>query len=134
MEKEMLYEGKQNASSINLIEFNPQGAKADISLAGMVNGMVTGLIITTHNVLMKLDTTTEFSIKSIIFSNGEPVVVMGKGTGGVFDTNLNKKIEEDLTFQTPSQRLGYLNTTKGRSEGLFNLGTGEYSFKVYAIK
>jgi len=86
---------------------------------------------TMHDVLMKLDTTTEFSVKSIIFSNGEPVIVMGKGTGGVFDSNLNKKIEEDLVFQTPSPRLAYLNTTKGRSEGVFNLGTGVFSFKVY---
>jgi hypothetical protein len=37
-------------------------------------------------------------------------------------------------FQTPSQRLAYLNSTKGWSEGLYNLATGEYSFKVYAVK
>jgi hypothetical protein len=130
----MLYEGKQNTSSLSLKEFSQEGAKASINLAGKVSGKVTGLVITTHDVLMKLDTKTEFSIKSIIFSDGEPIIVMGKGTGGVFDSNLNKKIEEDLTFQTPSQRLGYLNTTKGRSEGLFNLATGEFSFKVYAVK
>ncbi len=134
MDKELLYEGKENTSSLSLTEFSPTGAKADINLAGKVNGKIMGLIITTHNVLMKLDTTTEFSIKSIIFSNGEPIIVMGKGTGGVFDANLNKKIDEDLTFMTMSKRLEYLNTTKGRSEGLFNLGTGEFSFKVYAVK
>jgi hypothetical protein len=45
-----------------------------------------------------------------------------------------QKIEENLTFQTPSKRLAYLNTTKGRSEGLYNFETGEYKFKVYAVK
>jgi len=32
MEKELLFEAKENASSINIKEFSPEGAKIDITL------------------------------------------------------------------------------------------------------
>ncbi len=134
MEKELLFEGKENHSSVDIREFSPQGARLDITLAGKVNGKVTGLISTTHNALMKPDGTGEADLRSIIFSNGEPVFVWGKATGKAVDPTPIQRIEENLTFQTPSQRLAYLNTTKGWSEGLYNFATGEYHFKVYAVK
>ncbi len=134
MEKELLFEGKENTSSINVREFSPQGARLDVTAAGKVSGKVTGLILTTHNALIKPDGTGEADLRYIIFSNGEPVFVWGKATGKVVDPTPIYRIEENLTFQTPSQRLAYLNTTKGWLEGLFNFGTGEYNFKVYAVK
>src|SRR5713226_161314 len=134
MEKELLFEGKENTSSINIREFSQQGGRLDVTLAGKINGKVTGLILTTHNALMKPDGTVEADIRSIIFSNGEPVFVWGKATGKGVDPTPIVRIEENLTFQTPSQRLAYLNTTKGWAEGLYNFATGEYHFKVYAVK
>ena len=134
MEKDSLFDGKENVSSANIREFSPQGAKFDITAAGKVSGKVSGLIMTTHNILMKPDGAGEADVRSIIFSNGEPIMVMGKATGKMVDPTPIQKIEENLTFQTPSQKLAYLNTTKGRSEGLFNMGKGEYNFKVYTVK
>ena len=134
MEKELLYEGKENTSSVNIKEFSPEGARLDITVVGKVSGKVTGFIMTTHNALMKPDGTGNADVRSIIFSNGEPIFVWGKATSKMVDPTPIEKIEENLTFQTPSQKLAYLNTTKGRSEGLYNFGTGEYSFKVYAVK
>jgi hypothetical protein len=134
MEKELLFEGKENISSVNIREFSPQGARLDITATGKVTGKVTGLIMTTHNALMKPDSTGEADVRSIIFSNGEPIFAFGKAMGKMVDPAPIQKIEENLTFQTPSQKLAYLNTTKGRSEGLYNIAKGEYSFKVYAVK
>ena len=134
MEKELLFEGKENTSSINIREFSAEGARLDITVVGKVSGKVKGLIMTTHNALMKPDGTGNADVRSIIFSNGEPIFVWGKATGKMVDPTPIEKIEENLTFQTPSQKLAYLNTTKGWSEALFNMGTGEYTFKVYAVK
>lgn len=134
MEKELLFEGKETTTSINIREFSPQGARLDVTLAGKVSGKVAGLILTTHNALMKPDGTVEADLRSVIFSNGEPVFVWGKATAKGVDPTPILRIEENVTFQTPSQRLAYLNNTKGWSEGLDNFGTGEYSFKVYAVK
>jgi hypothetical protein len=134
MEKELLFEAKVNTSSINIGEFSPQGARLDVTSSGQVSGKVNGFILTTHNALIKSDGTGEADIKYIIFSNGEPVFVTGKAAGKVVDPTPIYRIEENLTFQTPSQRLGYLNTTKGWLEGLYNFATGEYNFKVYAAK
>ena len=134
MEKELLFETKEKASSINIKEFSPEGAKIVINLTGKISGKLKGTIITTHGVLMKPDGTSKIDHRSVIFSNGEPIFVMGTGMGKIVNPAPVRDVEEDLTFQTPSQKLAYLNTTKGRSEGLFNMGTGEYSFKVYAVK
>lgn len=134
MEKGLLFEGKENTSSVNIKEFSPEGARLDITVVGKVSGKVTGLIMTTHNALMKPDGTGNADVRSIIFSNGEPIFVWGKATSKMVDLTPIEKIEENLPFQTPSKRLAYLNTTKGRAEALYNLGTGEYSFKVFAVK
>jgi hypothetical protein len=83
---------------------------------------------------MKPGGLSELDLRSIIFSNGEPIFVMGKATGKIVDPTPIGKIDGDLTFQTPSQKLAYLNTTKGRSEATYNLASGEYKFKVYTVK
>lgn len=75
MERELLFEGKENVSSINIKEFSAEGAKVDITLAGKISGKVTGLIMTTHNALMKPDGSGDVDLRSIIFTNGEPVFV-----------------------------------------------------------
>ncbi len=53
MEKELLFEGKENTSSVNIKEFTPAGVRLEITVAGKVSGKVTGQIMSTHNILMK---------------------------------------------------------------------------------
>jgi hypothetical protein len=134
MEKELLFEGKENTSSVNIKEFSPKGAMLDITLSGKISGKVTGIIMTTHNMLMKPDGTGEADLRSIIFSNGEPIFIMGKANGKIIDPAPIEKLEENLTFQTPSQKLAYLNTAKGWADATYNIATGEYTFKVYTVK
>ena len=134
MEKELLFEIKENTQAINLKEFSPEGAKLDIMVAGTVSGKVTGMIMTTHNALMKPDGTGNADVKSMIFSNGEAIMVTGKANGKMVDPTPIEKIEENLTFMTASKNLAYLNTTKGWADATYNLATGEYSAKVYALK
>lgn len=134
MEKELLFEGKETTMAINLKEFSPEGAKMDIMVAGKISGKITGQIMTTHNALMKPDGTGSADVRSMIFSNGESIMVMGKANGKMVDPAPIEKIEESLTFMTASKNLAYLNTTKGWADASYNLATGEYSFKVYAIK
>ncbi len=134
MEKELLYEGKENIHSVNIREFSPEGARFDITAGGKVSGKVSGLIMTTHNALMKPDGMGEADVKSMIFSNGEAIMVMGKANGKMVDPTPIQEIQENLTFMTMSKRLAYLNTTKGLSQGRYNIAKGEYDFKVYAVK
>jgi hypothetical protein len=46
---------------------------------------------------------------------------MGKASSKLIDPTPIGKIEANLTFQTPSQNLAYLNTTKGWSEATYPL-------------
>ncbi len=120
--------------AINLKEFNQEGAKLDIMVSGKVNGKIKGLIMTTHNALMKPDGTGSADVKSMIFSDGEGIMIMGKANGKMVDPTPIQQIEENWTFMTASQKFAYLNTTKGLAEATYNLATGEYSFKVCAVK
>ena len=133
-ELELLFEGKENTSSFRIKEFSPEGAKIEINLRGKISGKIEGLILSTHEILMKPDRTSEVGIRSIIFSKGEPIFAWGKDRGKIVDPTPTGKIEGKLTFQTPSQRLAHLNTTKGWTEALYNIATGEYTFKVYTQK
>jgi hypothetical protein len=134
MDKELLFEGKENTTSVNVREISPAGTRLDITVAGKVSGKVTGQIMSTHNILMKPGGTSELEVKSLIFSNGEPIFVMGKVTGKLVDPTPIGRIEGNLTIQTPSQKLAYLNTIKGWLEATYNMATGEYSFKIYVEK
>ena len=134
MEKEILFEGKENTSSVNIREFTPAGVRIDITVAGKISGKVVGQIMSTHNILMKPGGVSDLELKSIIFSNGEPVFVMGKANGKIVDPTPIGKIEGELQFQTPSQKLAFLNTAKGWTDATYNMATGEYTFKVYIVK
>jgi hypothetical protein len=134
LEKELLFEGKENTTSVKILEFSPQGVKLDITVAGKITGKISGQILSTHSILMKPGGISDLDLKSIIFSNGEAVMVMGKATGKLVDPTPIGKIEANLTFQTPSQKMAFLNATKGWSEATYNMATGEYAFKVYAAK
>ena len=90
--------------------------------------------MSTHNILLKPDGTSEVDIKSIVFSEGKPIFAYGNATGKVIDPTPIGKIDGNLTFQTPNPKLADLNTTKGQSEALYNLATGEYSFKIYVLR
>ncbi len=63
MEKELLFEGKENTSSVNIKEFSPKGAMLDITLAGKISGKISGIIMTTHNMLIKPDGTGEADLQ-----------------------------------------------------------------------
>jgi hypothetical protein len=134
MDKELLFEIKEKTSAVSIKEFSPEGIKLDINVSGKVSGKISGLIITTHNALMKPDGTGNADVKSLIFSNGESIIVMGKANGKLVDPAPIQKIEENLTFMTTSKNLAYLNTTKAWADATYNVALGEYTAKVYAIK
>jgi hypothetical protein len=52
----------------------------------------------------------------------------------VQDSPTAGRCEGDVTFQTSSKKLAWLNTTKGWIEGTIEVSTGETTAKVYAKK
>ncbi len=124
LEKELLFEGKEVTASVKIAEFTPQGVKLEITVAGKVAGKISGQILSTHYILMKPGGTGELVLNSIIFSSGEPILVTGKAIGKLVDPTPIGEITADLTFQTPSQKLSYLNIVKGWSESHIQHGIG----------
>ncbi len=132
---ELLFDVKEKVTSVTLREFTAQGARIDFNLEGQVSGRLNGLRMSTHNVLLKADGTAEGDSRTLLFTkDGEPVFLIGKVKARLIDPTPKTSVEEELSFQTPSQKLAWLNTTKGWSEGTHNFATGEFNAKVYTQK
>jgi hypothetical protein len=132
LEKELLFEGKENATSVKIVDFSLLGVQLEITLAGRISGKIEGQILSTHYILMRPDGTSEFDLKSVILGNGEPILVKGRATGKAADQAQIEKSRADLTFQTLNPKMAYLNAAYAWSEATYNRASGEYTFKVYS--
>lgn len=83
-------------------------------------------------VLIKPDGTSEWEAKGIETTrDGDMVFVTSKGTARTGDPG-TVGYEGNVSFQTPSQKLSWLNSTKGRVEGTYNNANGESIGRIYA--
>jgi len=103
------------------VERAPLGGGVRRDASALVSGMVAGFIMSSHSILMKPSGTSTLDLRSIIFSNDEPIFVSGEADGKLVDSTPIGKIDGNLTFQIHSPRLGFLNTTKGWSEAAYNM-------------
>jgi hypothetical protein len=83
---------------------------------------------------MKPDNKGSADVRSMIFSNGELIMVWGKAYGKMVDPSPIEKIGENLAYMTAFKQHAYLNITKGWADATYNLATGVNNFKVYALK
>ncbi len=88
----------------------------------------------TVNLIAKPDGTYEGESKGIqLTPDGDTIFVTTKGRGRNSGSN-TLTAEGEVNFQTPSAKLAWLNSAKGRFEATANLVTGEINGKVYAKK
>ncbi|MCW3999143.1 MAG: hypothetical protein NWE93_02765 [Candidatus Bathyarchaeota archaeon] len=140
LERNLLFEGVETASSVKVVDFAlrgvqfSQGIQLEITLSGKTSGKIVGQTFSTHYMLMKPDGNVGFDVKSVIFGDGEPIMVKGRADGKIVDSAPTIKVEADLTFQTLSPKMAYLAATHGRLEATYNMASGEYAFKVYSAE
>jgi hypothetical protein len=82
---------------------------------------------------MKPGGTSEVDLKSIIFSNGEPIFVWGKASGQVVDPTPIGKSMDPLRSRRPLKN--YDTSTQPRAcQKLSATRNGRIQFKIYAVK
>lgn len=90
--------------------------------------------VETVRFFMKADGTYEWETKGIQTTDeGDFIVFNGRGVGKQVGTS-GASWEGDLVFQTRSQKLSWLNNTKGFTEGTGNFSTGEFHGRIYSAK
>src|SRR2546428_13741647 len=88
----------------------------------------------TVDALFKPDGTYEFEARGIDqTADGDMLIIKAKGTGRTISPT-SVHAEGKAVYQTPSEKLKWLNTAKGRFQGTYNTSPGEVIAKVFAPK
>ncbi len=133
-EEEFLVELSEKTTSVTIQEFTPDGVRISYNLQGTVKGQYDASHMETVDALFKPDGTYEFVARSLEQTDeGDLVILTSKGTGkSVSPTSIHA--EGEATAQTQSSKLAFLNGAKTRFEGTYNVPTGEFTAKVFALK
>ena len=129
---EVVVELKAKETTTTIKGITPAGIRLEVNLKGEVNGKFNAAHLETLGVLQKPDGTREWEAKAIeVTREGDSVIVVMKGSARQ-DSRMVVRFEGEVTFQTASKKLAWLNTTKGWIEGTNDMSTGEVAGKVYA--
>jgi hypothetical protein len=124
--------GKTVTTTIN--EISPLGVSITDNTTGQFTGKYNASHMQTVNVSMNRDGTSQYEAKAIQNTvEGDFVVITSKGTGKNTSPT-TAAFEGEAVFMTQSQKLAWLNTTKGWIEGTANNATGEFQATFYAQK
>ena len=127
--KDMIAEIKMTTDAIIIKEFSPDGAMIEYNSSGEAKGKYHANHVETTDVKMKMDGTNEWESRAIeITKEGDVVMMTGKGTGQM------NSFSGEVTYMTNSQRLGWLNNTKARVEGITDMKNNEATIKVWPEK
>ncbi len=129
--RQLLSNFRGKIASIVIKEFTPQGVRAEVSGQGTVSGKYSAIHVETDNILLKPDGTREGEVRAVEFTkDGDVILITGKLTGRVVD-QVRRVFEAEVTYQTRSKKLAWLNSTRGLAELQANLATGSTSGKTY---
>jgi hypothetical protein len=133
-EEEFLVELNEKTTSVTIQEFTPDGVRISYNLQGTVKGQYDATHMETVDALFKADGTYEFVARALeTTDDGDMVILNAKGTGRqVSPTSVHA--EGESTSQTQSTKLAFLNGAKTRFEGTYNVPTGEFTAKIFALK
>lgn len=131
---ELLLEYKGKTTTLTVRDFTPAGARIEINEQGEMKGRYNANHLETVTVLIRPDGTSEWEAKGIETTrDGDTIFLTSKGTARTEDPS-TVRYEGNVSFQTPSQKLSWLNSTKGRIEGKYNNANGESIGSIYAKK
>ncbi|MDA4112694.1 MAG: hypothetical protein OK474_01475 [Thaumarchaeota archaeon] len=131
---ELIGELRGKSVTTTIKEITPFGVRISNNGTGQFTGKYTASVMDTVNVSLNRDGTTQYETKSIQNTmEGDFVIVNSTGHGKSTGPT-TQEFEGEVAFMTQSQKLAWLNTTKGWIEGTTNNATGEYQAKIYAQK
>ena len=109
---ELIVELKSKNTTTTIKDITPVGVRLEFNSEGEVKGSFNAAHMETVSVLAKSDGTNEWEAKIIeMTKDGDMVIAMSKGTGRQESPTVGR-FEGDVTFQTSSKKLAWLNTTK----------------------
>jgi hypothetical protein len=131
---ELISELRGKSVTTTIKEVTSFGVRLSTNGTAQYTGKYTASSMETVNVFMNRNGTSQYESKSMQNTmDGDFIVTTSSGTGKVTGPT-TIAWEGDVVFMTQSQKLGWLNTTKGRIEGTTNNATGEYQAKIYTQK
>jgi hypothetical protein len=134
MEKELLVEIKEKATTMTIKEFSAEGAKMQYNSMGSAKGKYSASHMETVDVLQKQDGSNEWEARAIeMTQDGDAIMITAKGTGRMEGPTAGSFKGEGMCM-TQSKKLAWLNSAKCSLEGTNNLKNNEATIKVYTMK
>jgi hypothetical protein len=131
---ELIGELRGKTVTTTIKEITPFGVRIASNGTGQFTGKYTASQMDTVNVSLNRDGTSQYETKALQNTmEGDFVVVTSRGNGKSTGPT-TVAFEGEVAFMTQSQKLAWLNTTKGWIEGMSNNATGEYQANIYAQK
>jgi hypothetical protein len=131
---EVIVELSEKETTTTIKDVTSAGVRLEVNLKGEVKGKFNAAHLETLTVLLKSDGTREWEAKAIeVTRDGDAVIVMMKGTARQERPTV-VMFEGEVSFQTASERLAWLNTTRSWIEGTNDMSTGEATGKIYAYE
>jgi hypothetical protein len=131
---ELIGELRGKSVTTTIKEITPFGVRIATNATGQFTGKYTAPYMDTVNISLNRDGTAQYEMKAIQNTmEGDFVIVTSRGDGKSTSPT-TMEFEGEVAYMTQSQKLAWLNTTKGWIEGTANNATGEVQAKIYAQK
>lgn len=95
-----------------------------------MRGKYSATHLETFNVLLKPDGTREGETRGVEYTKDGTILFTSKLTGRMVDP-VRRVLESEVTFETTSKKLAWLNSTRGLGEIEINVATGIATGKTY---
>jgi len=133
----LIAEQRGIVATLGIKEFSPQGVRIEGNYEGVVRGKYNAIVTGTYTALIKPDGAREGELRELQYTkDSEAILVTGKYTGRMVG-QAGRAAEAEITFQTTSKKLAWLNSTKGLLETTGKRtapGKTAYSSQVYAVQ
>ena len=131
---ELIGELRGKSVTTTIEETTPFGVRISSNHIAQFTGKYNASHMETDNSFLSGDGTNQYDGKAVQNTiEGDVVFVTSRGNGHATSPT-TRAWEGEVVFMTRSQKLAWLNTTKGWIEGTTNYATGEYQGKIYAQK
>src|SRR5256712_12197180 len=132
-EEEFLGELSEKTTSVTIKEFTPDGVLISYNLQGTQKGQYDATHMETVDALFKPDGTYEFEARGIDQTDdGDMLIIKAKGTGRTISPT-SVHAEGEAVYQTPSEKLKWLNTAQGPSERTYYTSHGQINAQVFVF-
>jgi hypothetical protein len=131
---EEVMEIRSKTAGTTIKDISPSGITMELNSEAQTKGKFNAQGVATTTVVMKIDGTSTWENKGMLFINdGDMIAIWGAGTGKSTGP-MSQAWEGEMHAMSQSPKLAWLNNAKLWTEGTGNRAKNESVAKIYQVK